>query len=347
MRIAQVSPLFESVPPVFYGGTERVVFNLTEELIAMGHDVSLFASGDSHTNATLVPVVERSLRLDENCIDHIAPHILMIEKVFQRAKEFDLIHFHIDHLHLPLARGHSVPVLSTFHGRLDIPDLPPLYKEFRDLPYTSISNSQRIPLPWLNWEGTVYHGLNPSAFSFRPKSGKYLAFLGRICAEKGVEHAIVIAKKFGMNLKIAAKVSDVDQRFFEEKIEPLMDGSFVEFVGEIDEVQKDDFLGNAYATLFPIVWPEPFGIVMIESIACGTPVIAFPYGSVSEVMVQGESGYIVDDIDSAVEALRKLESFDRHRCRKVFEERYNSRRMAADYVKIYERLVSHAKQTAA
>jgi glycosyltransferase involved in cell wall biosynthesis len=271
----------------------------------------------------------------------------MVEKVFQAAREFDLIHFHIDHLHLPLARRHPGPVLSTFHGRLDIPDLPRLYKEFRELPFTSISNSQRKPLSWLNWQGTVYHGLNPNVFSFRPKPGEYLAFLGRICEDKGIEHAIIIAKKFGMKLKIAAKVSDVDQKFFEEKIEPLIDDPLVEFIGEINEEQKDDFLGNAYATLFPIVWPEPFGIVMIESMACGTPVIAFPNGSVPEVMVDGESGYIVTNVDAAVDALKKLQSFDRQLCRNVFDERYTSRRMASDYLKIYDRLVDNAKQTAA
>ncbi len=347
MKIGLISPLYESVPPVLYGGTERVVYNLAEELVAMGQDVTLFASGDSHTNAKLIPIVEKSLRLDENSIDQVAPHVLMVERVFQMATDFDLIHFHIDHLQLPLARRHSGAMLSTFHGRLDIPDLVPLYSEFRDLPFTSISDSQRKPLSWLNWQGTVYHGLNPDAFSFRKKPGEYLAFLGRICEDKGIEHAIVIAKKFGMKLKVAAKVSDADQKFYEEKIVPLLDDPLVEFIGEINEEQKDAFLGNSYATLFPIVWPEPFGIVMIESMACGTPVIAFPHGSVPEVMVDGQSGYIVDDVDSAVEALKRVRSFDRQLCRNVFEEKYTSRRMAADYLKIYERLVNNAKQTAA
>jgi glycosyltransferase involved in cell wall biosynthesis len=347
MRIALVAPLYESVPPKFYGGTERVVSYLAEELVEFGHDVTLFASGDSVTRARLQPVTERSLRMDQNCIDHLAPHILMIEKVFQQADDFDFIHFHIDHLQLQLMRRHLVPALSTFHGRLDIPDLVPLYREFRDLPFSSISNSQREPLSWLNWQGTIYHGLRKDAFQFYPEHRDYLAFLGRISPEKGIDSAVEIAKRTGRKLKIAAKISQVDKNYFEQEVRHLLDHPLIEYLGEIDDSEKNAFIGNAFATLFPIAWPEPFGLVMIESMACGTPVIAFRRGSVPEVMSEGLSGHVVSNVEDAVQALKKLESFDRRNCRRVFEERFLSTRMTRDYVKIYERLIHHAKETAA
>jgi glycosyltransferase involved in cell wall biosynthesis len=291
--------------------------------------------------------VEKSLRLDENCFDPLAPHIYMVEKVFQERGRFDLIHFHIDHLQLPLIRRHRAPALSTFHGRLDIPHLVPLYRQFNDLSFTSISNSQREPLSWLNWEATIYHGLRADAFRFRPGKGTYLAFLGRISPEKGVENAIRIAKSFGMNLKIAAKVAEADKEYFKNEIEPLLNDPSIDFIGEINDSEKDEFLGNAFATLFPICWPEPFGLVMIESMACGTPVIAFRRGSVPEVMVEGRSGSIVSDVEGAVSALKRLDSFDRTQCRQLFEEKYLSMRMTRQYLTVYERLIHHASETAA
>lgn len=342
MKIAQVSPLYESVPPKLYGGTERVVSWLTEELVRQGHDVTLFASGDSVTTAHLVPITPRSLRLDAACQDEMAHIVLQLERVVAQASEFDFIHWHTDYYHYPLSRRLFTPHATTLHGRLDVPDLLPLYREFRNTPVISISNSQRQPLPWANWQGTVYHGMPPGMLqpSYRP--GQYLAFLGRISPEKGVEKAIEIAKRVGMPLKIAAKVSKADTPYFEREIKPLLDHPLVEYLGEINELGKNAFLGNAYCLLFPINWPEPFGIVMIEAMACGTPVIAFPGGSVTEVMEERRSGYVVHNVDEAVQAVERLASLDRRLCRQVFEERFTSTRMARDYVAIYERLVAEA-----
>ena len=346
MRIALVSPLYESVPPRLYGGTERVIYNLAEDLVDLGQDVTLFASGDSNTRAKLVAVVDRSLRLDPNSQDFIAPHVLMVEKVFQERNNFDLIHFHIDHFQLPLIRRYGIVALSTFHGRLDVPDIVQLYSEFRDLSFSSISNSQRTPLSWLKWQGTVYHGLKKDVFRPTFVPGNYLAFLGRISPEKGVEDAIEIARGSGMKLKIAAKVDDADKDYFESKIQPLLRHAEVEYIGEITEPEKNEFLGNAYATLFPVRWPEPFGLVMIESMACGTPVIAFRNGSVPEVM-SDRSGYIVNSVAEAVRAVERLRTFDRSGCRQYFEERFLSTRMTREYLEIYERLIDHATETAA
>ncbi len=343
MKIAQVAPLFESVPPQLYGGTERVVSNITEELVKMGHSVTLFASGDSVTSAHLVPVCERSLRLDENRVDKFAYHLLMLEKVYRQSAQFDMIHFHCDYLHYPFSRRQKTPHVTTLHGRLDIPDLVPIYREYFDMPVVSISDAQRKPLSWLNWQGTVYHGL-PDSFPFHPKEGKYLAALGRISPEKGFDETIEIATRYGMPLKIAAKVDEVDKRYFEEKIKPLLKHPLVEYIGEISENEKKKFLGEAYALLFPINWPEPFGLVMIESLACGTPVIAYPRGSVPEVVRDGVTGYIVQNIPEALEALRKVSSLSRRKVRDVFETRFTAKRMAADYVKIYTRLLQ--KKTA-
>ena len=343
MRIAQVAPLYESVPPKFYGGTERVVSYLTEELVRQGHEVTLFASGDSETKARLVAGCQRSLRLDKRCQDQLAHHFVMLEHVFQRAAEFDIIHFHVDYLHFPFSRREAVTHVTTLHGRLDIPDLVPLYQKFRDLPVISISNGQREPLPWANWQGTVHHGL-PDVYHFRQKPGSYLAFLGRISPEKRVDRAIEIATQVGMPLKIAAKVDPVDKDYFESVIKPLLRNSLVEFVGEIDEGEKDEFLGNAYALLFPIDWPEPFGLVMIEAMACGTPVIAYRGGAVPELIEQGDTGFVVEGLDDAVDAVGRVPELSRKRCREVFEKRFTATRMAHDYVQVFERLIERNEE---
>jgi glycosyltransferase involved in cell wall biosynthesis len=340
MRIAQVAPLYESVPPKYYGGTERIVSYLTEELVAQGHDVTLFASGDSRTAAELVPMCPRSLRLDRSCVDQLVHHLLMLEQVLRRADAFDVIHFHVDYLHFPLSRRARYPHVTTLHGRLDIPDLVPLYEEFPDEPLVSISDAQRLPLSWVNWLGTVYHGLPRDLYRFHPERGSYLACLGRISPEKRVDRAIEIAKQVGIPLRIAAKVDKADQEYFDTVIEPLLHDPLVEFIGEIADDEKNAFLGNAQALLFPIDWPEPFGIVMIEAMACGTPVIAYSHGSVPEVMEQGRTGYVVEELDDAVEAVRRLSRLSRARCREVFEERFTAARMARDYVAVYERLVA-------
>jgi glycosyltransferase involved in cell wall biosynthesis len=339
MRIAQVAPLFESVPPQTYGGTERVVSYLAEELVRQGHDVTLFASGDSVTSARLVACHERSLRLDPTCIDGLAHQIVQLEQVFKRAGEFDAVHFHIDYVHYPLSRRERIPHVTTLHGRLDIPDLVPLYREFHEMPVISISDAQREPLPWLNWVDTVYHGLPDDLYTLRGQPGTYLAFLGRISPEKRVDRAIEIARRAGLPLRIAAKIDKADEEYFESTIRPLLEGSHVEFVGEIGEAEKDEFLGNAYALLFPIDWPEPFGLVMVEAMACGTPVIAYRDGSVPEVLDEGATGFIVTDEDEAIEALEDVPQLDRRECRRVFEERFSAARMARDYVEIYERIV--------
>jgi glycosyltransferase involved in cell wall biosynthesis len=340
VRIAQVAPLFESVPPKYYGGTERVVSYLTEELVRQGHDVTLFASGDSVTKARLVAPCQRSLRLDRNCVDRQAHHALMLEMVAKEAESFDLIHYHIDYLHFSLSRRLGVPHLTTLHGRLDLPDLVNLYREFDDMPLVSISNAQREPLKWANWQATIHHGLPPDLYTFRERPGKYLAFLGRISPEKRVDRAIEIARRLAMPLKIAAKVDAVDRAYFEERIQPMLNGPYTEFVGEIGEGQKDEFLGNAYALLFPVDWPEPFGLVMIEAIACGTPVIAYRNGSIPEVIQDGVTGFVVTDLDDAVKAAERVARLDRRRCRQVFEERFTAARMARDYVSVYERLTA-------
>src|SRR5947199_3023310 len=339
MRIAQVSPLFESVPPKTYGGTERVVSWLTEELVRLGHDVTLFASGDSMTTARLVSVCERSLRRVPNCVDQVAHHVLMVEQVMAERENFDLIHFHIDYLHYPASRWLNVPQVSTLHGRLDIPDLQPLYRNYKDMPVVSISDAQRDPLPWVNWQGTVHHGMPIDLFSLYPEPGKYLAFLGRTSPEKGLDKAIEIAKLCDMPLKIAAKIDRVDLEYFNTVIKPLLKHPLIEFVGEIGYPEKCDFLGNAAALLFPIQWPEPFGIVMIEAMACGTPVIAYPRGSVPEVIEEGETGFVVSTVEEAVAAVGRLDEISRRGCRAAFERRFTAQRMARAYVKIYRQQI--------
>jgi glycosyltransferase involved in cell wall biosynthesis len=347
LRIAIVSPLFESVPPKLYGGTERVVSFLTEELVRRGHHVTLFASGDSVTAAQLVPCCPASLRLDPGSIDQFAHHIRMLEEVYRRASEFDVIHFNIDYMHFPLARRQGVPYVTTLHGRQDLPDLEPLYRTYSDAPLVSISDSQREPLPFANWVGTVHHGLPAAPLTFHPGPGKYLAFLGRISREKRVDRAIELAKHVSMPIKIAAKVDRADREYFEAEIKPLLDDPLVDFVGEINESQKDEFLGNAAALLFPIDWPEPFGLVMIEAMACGTPIVAFRRGSVPEVMKDGVSGYIVSDMDQARSATERVLSLSRAGCREYFEQRFTVERMAADYEKVYHGLVSTRRPDAA
>jgi len=349
VRIAQVSPLYESVPPKLYGGTERVVSYLTEELVRQGHEVTLFASGDSATSARLVPVTPRALRLNDRCVDPIAHHALLVEKVAQMERQFDVIHFHVDYFHFPISRRLSYVHLTTLHGRLDLPDLALVYQEFDDMPLASISDAQRKPIPFANWQGTVYHGLPENLYRFHACPGQYLAFLGRISPEKRCDRAIEIARRVGLPLKIAAKVDKADRDYFESHIKPLLAQLHVDFIGEISEGQKNDFLGNATALLFPIDWPEPFGLVMIESMACGTPIIAFRGGSVEEIMVPGRSGFICDSVDEAVDAVRELKRLDRADCRRLFEERFTVARMARQYVEIYRHLLdsgsNHARSS--
>jgi len=338
MRIAQVAPLYESVPPRLYGGTERVVSWLTEELVHQGHDVTLFASGDSLTNARLIPVCPQALRLDPECMDPLAHHVKLIEQVLQCKDDFDVIHFHIDYLHFPLSRSLDLPQLTTLHGRLDIPDLVPLYREFSEMPVVSISDAQRLPLPWINWQGTVHHGIPEDVLQPRYERGKYLAFLGRISPEKGVDRAIEIAIQAGMPLKIAAKVDRADREYFEDVIEPMLDHPLVELIGEIGDLEKNDFLANAAALLFPINWSEPFGIVLIEALACGVPAVAYPLGSVPEVIEHGVTGFVVPDVEEAAKALKRIGDIDRRRCRQEFERRFTAERMTHDYLNIYERI---------
>jgi len=338
MRIAQVAPLYESVPPKYYGGTERVVSYLTEELVRQGHDVTLFASGDSETTARLVPVTHRSLRLDKHCVDQTAHHVGLLERVVELQDEFDIIHFHIGYLHFPVTRRLRTPHVSTQHGRLDLSDLVVLYTMFRELPNVSISDDQRRPMPWMNWASTVYHGLPENVFHFHETPGDYFAFLGRISPEKRVDRAIEVAKRLGVPLKIAAKVDALDVEYFETTIRPLLDHPLVEYIGEIGEGEKNEFLGNAGALIFPIDWPEPFGLVMIEALATGTPVIAYRQGSVPEVITHGHDGFIVTNIDDAVTAAAST-TIDRRNCRQTFEDRFSARTMAHSYVDTYERII--------
>jgi len=343
MRIAIVSPLFESVPPRLYGGTERVVSYLTEELVRQGHQVTLFASGDSRTSAKLRAPTRRGLRLDPECQDTLSYHVIMLDEVIESASEFDAIHFNIDYWHFPLSKWLRLPAVTTLHGRLDLPDLAPLYARFRDMPLVSISDAQRRPLPSLNWMATVHHGLPPDSFTFRERHGTYLAFLGRISPEKRPDRAIEIARRSGIPLRIAAKVDRVDQAYFEQRIQPLLEGPGVEFIGEIADRDKDRFLGEALGVLFPIDWPEPFGLVMVEAMACGTPIIAYRCGSVPEVMIDGVTGYIVNDLDDAVAAVSRLDKIARADCRRVFEQRYTVDRMARSYLEVYQR-VAHGER---
>ncbi|RBP05678.1 glycosyltransferase involved in cell wall biosynthesis [Roseiarcus fermentans] len=341
MRIAQIAPLQESVPPKLYGGTERVVSYLTEELVRQGHDVTLFASGDSVTAARLLPFSDRALRLDPRVKDPVPYQVVMLDAVREMAGQFDVLHFHVDVLHYPLIRDFVDRTVTTLHGRLDAPEVRRLYSVFSGAPLVSISLDQRKPMPPVNWAGMVYHGLPRDLlpFSPTPRGGGYLAFLGRISPEKRPDRAIEIAARVGAPLKIAAKIDRVDQAYWDERIRPMVEGNpNVEFVGEIDERRKAQFLGDAAALLFPIDWPEPFGMVMIEAMACGTPVIAFRRGSSAEIVDDGLSGFLVDSLDEAVAAVRGLRSLDRRAARACFESRFTAERMAHDYLAIYQAL---------
>jgi glycosyltransferase involved in cell wall biosynthesis len=339
MRIAQVAPLAESVPPTLYGGTERVVSWLTEDLVRRGHQVTLFASGDSRTKAELSAVVPRALRLDPEVKDCQPYNCLLLDQVYARADEFDIIHFHVDMIHYPMFRTMAHRIVTTLHGRLDLPDLHPFYRAFPELPLVSISNAQRKPMPPVNWIATVHHGMPNDLFRRYSGDGEYLAFLGRICPEKGIEDAIAIAERVQMPLKIAAKVDNADREYFEARVKPLLSSPWVEFIGEICDRRKNEFLGRAKALLFPICWPEPFGLVMTEAMACGTPVIAYPCGSVPEILEDGLTGFLVRDVNQAVAAVDRLGTLNRDLIRKRFEQRFTVDRMSAKYLDVYNSLL--------
>ena len=345
MKIAQIAPLAESVPPTLYGGTERVVSWLTEELVAQGHEVTLFASGDSRTDAELVSVTPKALRLNPDVRDGTPYHLILLDRVIRRAQEFDVLHFHIDMMHYPLFRSLRDRVLTTLHGRLDLPDLHPFYRAFPNMALISISNDQRKPMPPVNWQATIQHGLPKNLHRANTAPGKYLAFLGRISPEKGPEDAIAIAIQAGLPLKIAAKVDNADRVYFESRVKPLLDHPLIEYIGEIDEAHKSEFLGNAMALLFPIHWPEPFGLVMIEAMACGTPVIAYRRGSVSEVLEDGLTGFIVSDVAQAAAAIARIPELDRGKIRARFESKFTSQIMAQNYLNIYGRMIERRAET--
>jgi glycosyltransferase involved in cell wall biosynthesis len=340
VKIAQIAPLMESVPPRLYGGTERIVSYLTDELTRLGHDVSLFASADSITAAKLVGCASTALRLDRNVRDPIPYYMLMLDRVRELAEDFDILHFHIDQFHFPLFRRMADRTVTTLHGRQDLPDLKPLYLGFGQMPLVSVSNDQRRPIANANFVATVHHGIPTNLHTpiYNPRGG-YVAFLGRISPEKGPDRAIRIARTLGIPLKIAAKVDKVDDAYFRETIAPLLDDPGVEFIGEINERNKTEFLGEAQALLFPIDWPEPFGLVMIEAMACGTPVLAFRHGSVSEIVDHGVTGAVVDTMDEAIRMLPQVLALDRHAVRRRFEQRFSSTRMATDYAALYRSLL--------
>jgi glycosyltransferase involved in cell wall biosynthesis len=339
MRIAQIAPLTESVPPRTYGGTERVVSYLTEELMTMGHDVTLFASGDSVTSAKLEAVWPCALRFDATLRDAMAPQMLLMETVYQRAHEFDVLHCHLDYWPFSMLSRQPTPYITTLHGRLDLPELTRIYDCFEDSPLVSISDAQRRPMPRGNFVGTVHHGLPPDLLTPRPMPRDYLAFLGRICPEKSPDRAIRIARAAGMKLKIAAKVDRVDREYFETTIRPMIDGDQIEMIGEIGDAEKPVFLSGAKALLLPIDWPEPFGLVMIEAMACGTPVLAFRCGAVPEIVDNGVTGQIVDTEEQAIRQLPQLLALDRRAVRRRFEQRFSATRMAKDYLQVYRSLM--------
>ena len=339
MKIAQIAPLFESVPPQLYGGTERVVSYLTEELIHKGHEVTLFASGDSVTSAYLVAGIDKALRLNEACQDPLAHHIIQMKEVLERAASFDILHFHTDYLHFPMTELLQAPCITTLHGRLDIPDLQAVYKKFPSENVVSISKSQKKPLPEAHWAGTVYHGLPENLHRPGSGTGGYWAFLGRISPEKGIDQAIEIATMAGIRLKIAAKIDKADAGYFQKHVRHLLDHPLIDFIGEINEQQKTRFLGDAIGMLFPIKWAEPFGMVMIEAMACGTPVLAFANGSVPEIIEEGRSGVLVRSVQEAVSAIPKTAGLSRAAVRNAFEERFTATRMTDDYIRIYREIL--------
>ncbi len=342
MKIAQVTPLYEAVPPKLYGGTERVVAHLTDALVDLGHDVTLFASADAETKARLVPVRDQAIRLDPSPLkSDLAAHMTMLAEVLDRADEFDVIHFHTDMIHFPFFRNCADKTLTTLHGRLDLKDLPEVYRRWSDFGLVSISDDQRKPLAFANWTATVHHGMPGDQYRFSPKSEGYLAFLGRISPEKRPDRAIEIATKLGKPLKMAAKIDAADKRYWEETIRPLVEGNpLVEFIGEIGDHQKSDFLGGAEALLFPIDWPEPFGLVMIEAMACGTPVVAFRCGSTPEIIEDGATGFLVDTMEQAIAAAGRAHLLDREAIRARFDLRFSSVAMARRYVEVYGDLIA-------
>jgi glycosyltransferase involved in cell wall biosynthesis len=342
MKIAQLAPLYESVPPRLYGGTERVVSTLTEKLVRNGHEVTLFASGDSETSAELAPVCPEALRLAK-IKDPYADHLLQLAMVYDRAAEFDIIHSHVDYFTFPFAVRSATPTVTTLHGRLDTPELQAIHRYYREHPLVSISDSQRTPFPFANFIGTIYHGLPLDQFEFYSEPGKYLAFLGRISPEKGPDLAIAIARKAGIPLKIAAKVGENDRAYFETVIKPMIDPPFVEFIGEINDRERNLFLGEALALLFPINWPEPFGLAMIESLACGTPVLARPCGSVPEILVQGKTGFIHSEVDQLVRAMRHIGKVSRRECRQHIEDHFSVETMTQGYEQLYRKTIASWK----
>jgi glycosyltransferase involved in cell wall biosynthesis len=336
MKIAQITPLYEAVPPKLYGGTERVVAHLCDALVDLGHEVTLFASADAETKANLVPVRDQAIRLDPAPLkSDLAAHLSMLAEVRQHKNRFDILHFHTDMVHFPLFEDSAARTVTTLHGRLDLKDLPEVYRRWPKFPLVSISDDQRTHLPFANWVGTVYHGMPEQLYRFSPKPEGYLAFLGRMSPEKGPDRAIAIAKRLGMPLKMAAKIDSADAAYFHERIEPLLGDPLIEFIGEIGDDGKSDFLGNAAALLFPIAWPEPFGLVMIEAMACGTPVVAYRCGSVPEVIDNGVTGFVVDDEDQAVAAVRAAMNLDRVQIRKRFDRRFSATAMARSYLDLY------------
>ena len=345
MRIAQIAPLTEAVPPKLYGGTERVVSYLAEQLVALGHDVTLFASGDSQTSARLRSMWPMALRFDPTVVDPVTPHLMMLEDVCRVAGQFDVLHFHLDHWPFSLFTRQSTPFLTTLHGRLDLSTLPPIYERFPAAPVVSISDAQREPLPQANFIATVHHGMPENLLRPLPAKPHYLAFLGRICPEKRPDWAIEIAQRTGLPLRIAAKVDRADQQYFEERIRPLLSLPRVEFIGEIGDDEKSEFLSSALALLTPIDWPEPFGLVMIEAMACGTPVIAFNHGSVPEIIEDSLTGFVVADVAGAIGAVGRLGELSRPRIRAEFERRFTARRMAEDYLTLYEELIQEEHRT--
>lgn len=339
MKIAQVAPLWESVPPKLYGGTERIVSYVTEELVNLGHEVTLFASGDSETAARLEAICPQALRLNTGIFNRDAPIIMLQERALGAVRDFDIIHSHLDFIGFPIARRNTVPVVTTLHGRLDLPELEPVFREFSEVPLVSISDAQRRPIPWANWAGTIHHGLPRNLYTSHTKAGGYLAFLGRMSPEKKPDQAIEIAKRVGLPLRMAAKVDPADQKYFETEVEPLLDHPLIEFIGEISDAQKDEFIGNAMALVCPYDWPEPFGLVLIEALACGTPVVAYRRGSIPEIIDHGVTGFVCETLSEMVDAVGQVPRIDRQRCRAAFDSRFTADRMARDYVALYERII--------